>query len=110
MGGAAGGAAPRDLADQRIAELTAELTRLSAQCRELCGSYVKEKRDGYIQVSFLTPSLSGEALRALVLTGLFAAAWGGNAVLEPFYREYRDSLSVPEEKGRKGKVRKGDGA
>nr|WP_325205401.1 hypothetical protein [uncultured Oscillibacter sp.] len=110
VGGAAGGASPRDLADQRIAELTAELTRLSAQCRELCGSYVKEKRDGYIQMSFLTPSLSGEALRALVLTGLFAAAWGGNAVLEPFYREYRDSLSVPEKKGRKEKARKGDGA
>ena len=48
--------------------------------------------------------------RMLALTGLFAAAWGGNAVLEPFYREYRDSLSVPEKKGRKEKARKGDGA
>ena len=108
--GAGGSAAPRERADQRIEELTAELTRLSAQCRELCGAYVKEKRDGYIQVSFTGPSASEEALRALLLTGLFVAAWGGNALLAPFYREYRDNRAVPEKKERGGKARKGGGA
>lgn len=110
VGGAGGSAAPREWADQRIEELTAELTRLSAQCRELCGAYVKEKRDGYIQVSFTGPSASEEALRALLLTGLFVAAWGGNALLAPFYREYRDNRAVPEKKERGGKARKGGGA
>ncbi len=107
--GAGGNATPRERADQRIEELTAELTRLSAQCRELCGAYVKEKRDGYIQVSFTGPSASEEAMRALLLTGLFVAAWGGNALLAPFYREYRDSRAVPEKKERRGKARKGGG-
>lgn len=110
VGGAGGSAAPRERADQRIEELTAELTRLSAQCRELCGAYVKEKRDGYIQVSFTGPSASEEAPRALLLTGLFVAAWGGNALLAPFYREYRDNRAVPEKKERGGKARKGGGA
>ena len=109
VGGAGGNATPRERADQRIEELTAELTRLSAQCRELCGAYVKEKRDGYIQVSFTGPSASEEAMRALLLTGLFVAAWGGNALLAPFYREYRDSRAVPEKKERRGKARKGGG-
>ena len=109
VGGAGGNTASREQADQRIDELTAELTRLSAQCRELCGAYVKEKRDGYIQVSFTGPSSSDEALRALPLTALFVAAWGGNALLEPFYREYRDSRAVPEKKERRDKTRKGDG-
>ena len=109
VGGAGGNATPRERADQRIEELTAELTRLSAQCRELCGAYVKEKRDGYIQVSFTGPSASEEAMRALLLTGLFVAAWGGNALLAPFYREYRDSRAVPEKKERGGKARKGGG-
>ena len=104
-----GNAASREQADQRIQALTAELTRLSAQCRELCGAYVKEKRDGYIQVSFTGPSASDEALRALPLTVLFVAAWGGNALLEPFYREYQDSRAVPEKKERRDKTRKGDG-
>ena len=109
VGGAGGNTASREQADQRIDELTAELTRLSAQCRELCGAYVKEKRDGYIQVSFTGPSASDEALRVLPLTGLFVVAWGGNALLEPFYREYRDSRAVPEKKERRDKTRKGDG-
>ena len=108
--GAGGTAAARELADQRIAELTAELTRLSAQCRELCGSYVQEKRDGYIQVCFLGPSAPREAVGALVLTGLLVLAWGGNAVLEPFYRECQNSRPVLARKRPKGKVRKGDKA
>lgn len=48
-------------------------------------------------------------MRALLLTGLFVAAWGGNALLAPFYREYRDSRAVPEKKERRGKARKGGG-
>ncbi len=103
-----GNTASREQADQRIQELTAELTRLSAQCRELCGAYVKEKRDGYIQVSFTGPSTSNEAMRALLLTGLFVAAWGGNALLEPFYREYWYSRAVLEKK-RRDEARKGNG-
>ena len=71
---------------------------------------MEEKRDGYIQVSFIGPSASGEALKALLLTGLFAAAWGGNALLLPFYREYRESRVVPEKKKRGDKARKGGGA
>lgn len=110
VGGAVGTAAARELADQRVAELTAELTRLSAQCRELCGSYVQEKRDGYIQVSFLGPSAPREALGALLLTVLFAAACGGNAVLEPFYREYQDSRAELKKKGPKSRGQKGDKA
>lgn len=102
-----GNAASREQADQRIQTLTAELTRLSAQCRELCGAYVKEKRDGYIQVSFTGPSASNEAMRALLLTGLFVAAWGGNALLEPFYREYWYSRAVLEKK-RRDEARKGN--
>lgn len=104
-----GNASARERADQRIEDLTAELTLLSAQCRELCGAYVKEKRDGYIQVSFTGPSASKEALQALLLTGLFVAVWGGNALLDPFYREYQDSRAVPKKKVRKDKARKGGG-
>lgn len=76
-------------ADQRIEALKAELLELSAQCRELCSAYIKEKRDGYIQVCFTPPSLMAEALNALLLTALFVIAWSGNAVLEPFYQEHR---------------------
>ena len=77
----------------------AELVNLSAQSRELCSAYVKEKRDGYIQVSFAAPAVLDSTLKALLLTALFAAALGGNAVLAPFYQEYRNSRPG----GRKGK-------
>lgn len=73
-------------ADRRIEELKSELLNLSAQCRELCSAYVKEKRDGYIQVSFAAPSVTGEAVKALMLTLLFVAALGGITILDPFYR------------------------
>ena len=104
VGGAWDNTSARELADQRIEELTAELLRLSAQCRELCSAYVKEKRDGYIQVSFTSTAIIDEALTALFLTGLFVLAWGGNAVLEPFYQEYQDSGSEKGKTKRKRKI------
>ncbi len=92
-------------ADQRIEELNAELMNLAAQSRELCDAYVREKRDGYIQVSFAAPSLVGGAMRALFMTALFAFAKGALYILEPFYREYRKSRS-DERKNRKRMGRK----
>ena len=86
-------------ADQQIEALKAELLNLAAQSRELCSTYVKEKRDGYIQVSFAPPAVPGSVLKSLALTALFVAALGGNAVLAPFYQEYRNSRPG----GRKGK-------
>ena len=74
-------------ADQQIDTLKTELLRLAAAGRELCASYVKEKRDGYIQVCFTNPSIMREALTAFLLTGLFAIAESGNTVLKPFYQE-----------------------
>ena len=85
-------------ADQRIDELRAELANLSAQSRELCSAYVKEKRDGYIQVSFTTPAVLKEVLSSLLLTALFVAALGGIAVLDPFYQEYRSSRTAGRKK------------
>ena len=86
-------------ADQQIEALKAELLNLAAQSRELCSTYVKEKRDGYIQVSFAPPAVPGSVLKSLALTALFVDALGGNAVLAPFYQEYRNSRPG----GRKGK-------
>ena len=76
-------------ADQRIEELKGELLNLSAQCRALCSAYVKEKRDGYIQVCFTQPAVMNEAISALFLSLLSVAAAGGIVLLEPFYRENR---------------------
>ncbi len=86
-------------ADQQIEALKAELLNLAAQSRELCSTYVKEKRDGYIQVSFAPPAVPESVLKSLALTALLVAALGGNAVLAPFYQEYRNSRPG----GRKGK-------
>lgn len=94
IGGAHAAAAVYSQADQRIEELKAELVKLAEQCRELCSAYVKEKRDGYIQVSFTVPAVPEAALKAFLLTALFVAALGGNAVLDPFYQEYRTSRAV----------------
>ena len=95
-------------ADERIEELKTELMNLSAQCRELCSTYVKEKRDGYIQVNFASPSASREAVRALLLTLLLVMALGGLTILDPFYQECRrDRVSVPRAK--KKKTKKGEG-
>lgn len=74
-------------ADRRIEELNTELMNLSAQCRELCDAYVRERRDGYIQVSFATPSVPANIIKALILTFLYVAAWIGLAVLQPYYAE-----------------------
>ncbi len=92
------------LADQRIAELRIELLNLASQCRELCSAYVKEKRDGYIQICFTPPAIAGEAVPALLLAVLFAAAQGGNAVLEPFYREYRSNRTANKKQGKEEAV------
>lgn len=82
-------------ADQRIEELKEELARLSAQSRELCSTYVKEKRDGYIQVCFTAPDMVNMAAGAVLLTVLFVIALGGNTVLGPFYREVRAARREP---------------
>jgi len=93
-------------ADGKIESLKAELLNLASQSRTLCSAYVREKRDGYIQVCFTSPSVMGEAASALLLTGLFVIAQSGNAVLEPFYREYRAAAVKPvtekKKKDRKG--------
>ena len=91
VGAGAASSQAREQADLRIQELKEELTALSAQCRELCGAYVREKRDGYIQVCYGAPPVLGEALNAIVRAALFTAALGGLYLLEPFYREHLDS-------------------
>ena len=90
-------------ADQQVEALKAELINLAAQSRELCSAYVREKRDGYIQVSFAPPAVLDSSLRSLLLTALFAAALGGNAVLDPFYREYQKGRPAGRRGSRKGK-------
>ena len=73
-------------ADQRIEELKEELARLSAQSRELCSTYVKEKRDGYIQVCFTAPDMVNIAAGAVLLTGPafgFIPAYGGTGAPLP---------------------------
>ena len=82
IGGASAASAAWVQADQRIGELKEELLRLSDQCRELCGAYVQEKRDGYIQVCFTTPSLGKKVVLSLLLTMLFTAALAGNSILK----------------------------
>ncbi len=84
VGGSTSFYAVRAQADQRIEELKAELLNLSAQCRELCGAYVREKRDGYIQVCLTSPDTTGGAVKALALTALFIAARGGMLLLDPY--------------------------
>ena len=102
IGGSHAAPSTYDQADQRIEALKAELIHLAAQSRELCSTYVREKRDGYIQVSFAPPAILDSALKALLLTALFAAALGGNAVLNPFYREYQKSRPAGRRGSRKG--------
>ena len=94
-------------ADQRIEALKAELVNLAAQSRALCSTYVREKRDGYIQVSFAAPAVLDSTLKALLLTALFAAALGGNAVLDPFYREYRKGRPAGRRGSRRAKSKEG---
>lgn len=91
VGGGRGSSEVRAQADRRVQELKEELNGLSAQCRELCAAYVRERRDGYIQVGFSQVPVLREAAGALVMTALFAAPLGGLYILEPFYREYLDS-------------------
>lgn len=88
-------------ADQRIGELKTELLNLAAQSRELCDTWVREKRDGYIQVSFTAPSMAGGAFRALFLTILFVFARGALFLLEPYYKEYREGRAVERRRGKR---------
>ena len=76
-------------ADQRIEELKTELLVLSDQCRELCGAYVREKRDGYIQVCYPSPSLGKIGAVSLLMAALFTAALAGSLLLQ---RERRSPL------------------
>ncbi len=91
-------------AGQRIEELKEELSSLAAQSRELCGTYVEEKRDGYIQVSFAAPAVLNSVLTSALLTLLFAGAVTGSAMLYPFYREYRGGRAA----GKKRKTEEED--
>lgn len=74
-------------ADRQIEEMKEELLNLSSQCRELSSAYIREKRDGYIQVGFTSPDVMGEAVLPLVLALLFAAALGGLAIFGPLPRK-----------------------
>lgn len=74
-------------ANQQIESLKAELLNLANQSRELCDTYIEEKRDGYMQVSFTSPEAADIAIRSLFRTILFVAALGGLALLNPFYEE-----------------------
>ncbi|MCI8304601.1 MAG: hypothetical protein HFF52_08240 [Lawsonibacter sp.] len=103
IGGSHAAVSAYEQADQRIEALKAELINLAAQSRELCSTYVREKRDGYIQVSFAAPAVLDSTLRALLLTALFAAALGGNAVLDPLYREYKKGRPAGRRGSRKVK-------
>ena len=85
-------------ADQQIESLKTELLNLANQSRELCDTYIEEKRGGYMQVSFTSPSVEGIAISSLLRTILFVAAIGGLALLNPFYRE-RDKKNIKTEEG-----------
>lgn len=75
-------------ANEQIESLKTELLNLADQSRELCDTYIEEKRDGYMQVSFTSPSTSSVAFYCLLYTLLFVAALSGLALLDPFYREH----------------------
>lgn len=77
----------QEQANQQINALKAELLNLAEQSRKLCDTYVEEKRDGYMQVNFTSPSPTGIAVSALIRTVFFAAALVGLAVLNPFYQK-----------------------
>ena len=78
-------------ADQRIEALKAELLNLAAQSRELCSTYVKEKRDGYIQVGFSSPATGKMAMVSLFMALLFTAALVGSILLK---RERRAKAGI----------------
>ena len=81
-GGALGNSAAQAQADRRIEELKGELLTLAAQCRDLCGTYVQEKRDGYIQVGFSSPATGKMAMVSLFMALLFTAALAGSILLK----------------------------
>jgi hypothetical protein len=99
-------------ADRQIDSLKNELLNLAEQSRTLCDTYIAEKRDGYIQVCFSSPSASGIAVDALLLTLLFVIALGGNMLLEPFCQDSGKVRAAGHKAwrlGRKnGKTEKGD--
>lgn len=87
VGASSAEAGAHEQANQQIDALKTELLNLAEQSRELCDTYVDEKRDGYMQVNFASPSTTGIAADALIRTVLFAAALVGIAVLDPFYQK-----------------------
>jgi len=76
-------------ADRQTEKLKEELLHLASQCRALCDEYVKEKRNGYIQIGFTDPAVMDVALDSLLLTALFAAACACLFILEPVLLEKR---------------------
>lgn len=90
-GGALGNSAAQAQADRRIEELKGELLTLAAQCRDLCGTYVQEKRDGYIQVGFSSPATGKMAMVSLFMALLFTAALAGSILLK---RERRAKAGI----------------
>ena len=90
-GGVLGNSAAQAQADQRIEELKGELLTLAAQCRDLCSTYVQEKRDGYIQVGFSSPATGKMAVVSLFMALLFTAALAGNILLK---RERRAKAGI----------------
>jgi len=76
-------------ADQQTEKLKAELLSLAAQCRALCDEYVQQKRNGYIQIGFTSPSAADVLMNSLLPAALFAAACAGLSILEPIGGEKR---------------------
>ncbi|MFG6366456.1 hypothetical protein [Schaedlerella sp.] len=99
-------------ADRQIDNLKTELLNLAEQSRTLCDTYVAEKRDGYIQVCFSSPSASGIAVNTFLLTLLFVIALGGNMILEPFCQDYSKACAAGRKtwglRRKNGKTEKGD--
>lgn len=84
-------------ADRQVDTLRKELIELSAQCRQLCSEYIREKRDGYIQMSYSSSSVTENATDSLLLAAFFVIAGSGMVMLAPFYKEvYIEKLQEAE--------------
>ena len=70
---------------------------LAAQSRELCSTYVKEKRDGYIQVGFSSPATGKMAVVSLFMALLFTAALAGSILLKRERRAKAGSAKKTQE-------------
>lgn len=60
-------------ADEMIESLKSELLRLSKESKQLSDAYISEKRNGYLQMGFVTDSLTGQMglSRGILYTALF---------------------------------------